>query len=77
VSGLLRHRIGPRVFHALHWTAYALWPLAMLHALGTGTDASATWFRALAVACGSAVLVAVGWRASAGFGERGMVRRPR
>jgi predicted ferric reductase len=77
VSSLLRHRIGPRVFHALHWTAYALWPLAMLHALGTGTDAASSWFRALAALCGGAVVVALGWRTSAGFGERGMVRRSR
>ena len=39
VTSLLRHRIGPRVFRAVHWAAYAMWPLAFLHGLGTGTDA--------------------------------------
>ena len=38
-TSLLRHRVGPRVFRAVHWTAYAMWPLALVHALGTGTDA--------------------------------------
>ena len=54
-SSLLRHRIGPRVFKALHWPAYGLWPVAFLHALGTGTDAGTWWFRAVAVGCALAV----------------------
>ena len=77
VSSLLRHRIGPRLFHALHWTAYAMWPLAMLHALGTGTDAGTAWFRALPFGCGAAVVLALGWRTSESFAERGLNRRPR
>jgi hypothetical protein len=52
-SSLLRHRIGPRAFKALHWSAYALWPVAFLHALGTGTDAGTVWFRAIASAAPS------------------------
>jgi predicted ferric reductase len=77
VSSLLRHRIGPRLFRALHWTAYAMWPLAMLHALGTGTDASTPWFRGIALASAVAVLAALAWRTSTRFAERGMRRRPR
>ena len=48
-TSLLRHRVGPRVFRAVHWTAYAMWPLALVHALGTGTDAGTVWMRAVAV----------------------------
>jgi sulfoxide reductase heme-binding subunit YedZ len=77
LSSLLRHRIGPRLFHAVHWTAYAMWPLAMLHALGTGTDAATPWFRGLAVACGALVFLALGWRTSMTFQERGTRRIPR
>lgn len=77
VSSLLRHRIGPRLFRALHWTAYAMWPLAMVHALGTGTDAATSWFRGLALGCAAAVLLALTWRTSTRFAERGMRRRPR
>ena len=48
---LLRHRVGPRVFKAVHWLTYLLWPVALLHALGTGTDAASLWMTGLAVAC--------------------------
>lgn len=73
-TSLLRHRVGPRVFRAVHWSAYALWPFAFLHALGTGTDAGTVWFRAVAAACALAVATAVGWRTSASFDQRGMTR---
>lgn len=76
-SSLMRHRVGQRTFRAVHWTAYALWPFAFIHALGMGTDAHTMWFRALALACALAVTAAVGWRVSSGFGERGMPRIPR
>ena len=46
VVSLLRHRVGPRVFRTVHWATYALWPVALLHALGNGTDGGSTWFRA-------------------------------
>jgi predicted ferric reductase len=76
-TSLLRHRVGPRVFRAVHWTAYAMWPLALVHSLGTGTDAATTWFRALAAGCALVVAIALGWRTSQSFGERGMNRIPR
>lgn len=76
-SSLLRHRIGPRAFRAIHWTAYAMWPFALLHSLGTGTDAGTWWFRSLAIGCVLAVAVALGWRTSASFAERGRTRVPR
>jgi len=76
-SSLLRHQIGPKVFKGLHWLAYALWPVALLHALGTGTDAGTVWFRAVALGCLLAVGAAVGWRTSQSFAERGFPRIPR
>jgi predicted ferric reductase len=74
---LLRERLGPRVFRAVHWATYALWPAALLHGLGTGTDAGTSWFRILAGTCALAVGGAVTWRVSAGYAERGWKRRPR
>ena len=60
VTSLLRHRLGPRTWRALHLTAYLLWPLAVVHGLGIGGDDSALlWVRALNAACAVAVLVAV------------------
>lgn len=76
-TSLLRHRIGPRAFKAVHWVAYALWPLAFAHGLMTGTDAGALWFLAVAAGCGIAVIAAVTWRLSAGFLDRGFRRVPR
>lgn len=74
---LLRHRVGPRVFRTVHWATYALWPMALLHSLGSGTDAATLWFRALAVVCVSAVVTAVGWRLTPSFEGRGWHRHPR
>jgi len=61
-TSLLRRRIGPRVWRVVHWFAYACWPVALVHGLGTGTDTKTTWFFALEIACLAAVVVAVWWR---------------
>lgn len=69
VSALLRHRLGPRAFRAIHWIAYVLWPLALAHALGAGTDALRVWFLALAGGCAVIVAGALAWRLRADFVE--------
>jgi sulfoxide reductase heme-binding subunit YedZ len=69
VTSLLRHRIGHRTWRAIHWTAYASWPIALVHALGSGTDAGTGWFLVLAGACSVAVAGTVFWRLSANFAE--------
>lgn len=66
-TSLLRHRLGLRTWRAVHWLAYLTWPMALLHGLGTGTDAGETWLRAVAATCVAAVLAAVGWRLSNRF----------
>lgn len=66
VTGMLRRVIGPRVFRAVHWAAYAMWPIAMAHAIGTGTDGTSAWFLVIAGVCAAAVLGAVAWRCTAG-----------
>jgi sulfoxide reductase heme-binding subunit YedZ len=63
----LRHRIGRRTWRGLHWLAYACWPVALLHGLGTGTDSGTLWLRGLAVACSATVLAALAWRTSDRF----------
>lgn len=77
VTSLLRHRVGPRVFRAVHWATYVLWPIALLHGLGTGTDAALLWFRAIAIACAAVVFAALWWRTAPSFAERGRQRTPR
>jgi len=77
VVSLLRDKVGPRVFKAVHWATYALWPVALFHSVGTGTDARTLWFDAIAVACIGAVTGAVAWRMSGSFSGRGWRRLPR
>jgi Ferric reductase like transmembrane component len=73
VTSLLRTRIKPRVWRAVHWAGYACWPVALVHGLGTGTDGAARWVLALTAACALAVIsagiwrLAVGWPAHAGL----------
>ena len=59
VSSLLRARIGPRAWRLIHWSAYAAWPLAVVHGLGTGSDATAPWMIGLTASCATAVVLAV------------------
>jgi sulfoxide reductase heme-binding subunit YedZ len=74
VTSLLRRRIGYRVWRLVHWAAYASWPLALVHGLGTGTDATVTWMLAISLACLGVVLGAVGWRIATAW-PRGDSRR--
>lgn|GEM_PF-276465 len=62
VTSLLRRRIGVRLWRALHWLAYAAWPAALGHSVGTGTDSGQTWMAAVNAGCLAAVLGALGWR---------------
>jgi sulfoxide reductase heme-binding subunit YedZ len=67
VTSLLRDRIGRRVWRAIHWAAYALWPFAMLHAIGAGTDAGRVWMICFLVACSAAFIGLLCWRVSTAF----------
>ena len=67
VSSLLRQRISHRAWRALHWLAYASWPVALLHGLGTGTDPHLRWMVLLTIACVAAVLTSIGWRLVSGW----------
>ena len=52
VTSLLRDRMPLRVWRAVHWTSYAIWPLAFTHFVKTGTDAAhGRWGLYLAVVC--------------------------
>ncbi len=69
VTGLLRQRIGPRVFRFVHWATYLMWPVAMAHALGNGTDSDRVWFLAIAGCCAAIVGASLIWRLRANFSE--------
>jgi len=58
VTSLLRTRISVRWWRALHWSAYLCWPVALVHAVGIGTDSRAGWPLIVTVGCFAAVAVA-------------------
>ncbi len=70
VTSLLRQRIGVRAWRAVHWLAYASWPVALAHTLGTGTDRTTWWLLALSGVSVAAVAAAGFWRLSEDFGPR-------
>ncbi len=59
ITSLLRVRIGFRSWKVLHWLAYVSWPVALVHALGTGTDARLGWMQIVAGASTLVVVAAV------------------
>lgn len=61
-TSLVRSRLGHRAWRAVHWLAYAAWPVAVVHGLGTGSDSGAPWAWIVDTACVSAVLFALAWR---------------
>jgi methionine sulfoxide reductase heme-binding subunit len=69
-TSLLRHRLGRRAWRAVHWLAYLAWPVALLHALGTGTDSHTSWLLVIAGACVAVAGASLTWRMSASFSEK-------
>ncbi len=67
LTSLLRRRLGYGAWRATHWLAYASWPVAVLHGLGTGSDTKLTWMLALTGACVVTVIVSVVARVTAGW----------
>jgi predicted ferric reductase len=62
VTSLARPWIGHAAWRLVHWLTYASWPIAVIHGLGTGTDAWSAWFFILTALCVGAVLAAAGYR---------------
>ncbi|WP_082176692.1 ferric reductase-like transmembrane domain-containing protein [Arsenicicoccus sp. oral taxon 190] len=62
ISSLLRKHLRHSTWKALHWLAYALWPVALLHGIGGGTDAATPWLRLTAICCSAAVGAAAAYR---------------
>jgi hypothetical protein len=76
ITSLVRRRLGYRAWRAIHWLAYASWPVAVLHGLGTGSDVKQAWMLGLTAACIVAVLVAVWTRIARVSGEHSGLRAP-
>jgi predicted ferric reductase len=59
LTSLLRRKVGYRAWRLVHWTAYASWPVALVHSLGTGSDRSSAWMIALIAVLTATVVVAL------------------
>jgi len=68
LTSYLRSRIGARAWRAVHWLAYAAWPVALVHSLGTGSDARSGWLVALGGVSLGVVALATLVRAAAAVG---------
>jgi methionine sulfoxide reductase heme-binding subunit len=85
VTSLLRRHLSYRVWRSVHWLAYACWPVALAHSIGTGSGMRSGRLLDLAVACAALAVGAVGWRAGSALRHRdrpaptaptGLVRPP-
>ncbi len=65
VTSLLRPRINLRWWRAVHWAAYLCWPVALAHAIGTGTDSRGGWPLILTLGCVITVVAAGAYRLTA------------
>lgn len=74
ITSLLRRRLGFRTWRLIHWAAYASWPVAAFHGLGTGTDATTSWMLAVTLVCTGVVVAAVAVRILRAAGEPGSGR---
>lgn len=76
ITSLVRRRLGYATWRAVHWLAYASWPVAVLHGIGTGSDTKVAWMLVLTALCVMAVLAASGLRFARGPGTPAALRVP-
>lgn len=50
-TSLLRRWLSYRAWRFVHWTAYAVWPLALIHSLGAGSDTRFLWMDTVYAVC--------------------------
>jgi predicted ferric reductase len=68
ITSLARAHIGRRAWRAVHWLAYAAWPVAFAHGIGSSTDLRHGGLFELAIGCALAVGAAAVWRVSHAIG---------
>jgi methionine sulfoxide reductase heme-binding subunit len=74
VTSLLRGYLGRRTWRAVHWLAYASWPVAVVHGVSSSRDLQTGALLYLALACIAAVVGALCWRVA---GSRAALPRAR
>ncbi|HEY5197388.1 MAG TPA: ferric reductase-like transmembrane domain-containing protein [Solirubrobacteraceae bacterium] len=74
LTSIGRRRLGHRAWRMTHWLAYACWPIALVHGLGTGSDVTQAWLEWINAGCVLVVLGAVAARAIVGWPEHVRLR---
>ena len=62
VTSLLRRHLSHRLWRTVHWGAWLLWPLAVLHGLEAGSDTRSGWGLVVVLVCVGMVAAVAGWR---------------
>ena len=62
VTSLLRGRLNRVLWRAVHLLAYASWPIAFAHSIGSSKDLQQGWLLYMAIGCALIVAAAVIWR---------------
>jgi DMSO/TMAO reductase YedYZ heme-binding membrane subunit len=74
ITSMMRRRFGFSAWRATHWLAYACWPIALLHGLGTGSDVKSSWMLLITIGCVLVVLAAMLARTLQGWPEHARIR---
>ncbi len=62
VTSLLRDRLTPALWRAVHWLAYVCYPVIVVHGLGVSKDLRSGWLLALTLVAVLSVVTAIGYR---------------
>jgi len=62
ITSLLRGRLNRTLWRAVHLLAYASWPVALAHSIGSSRDLQHGWMLDLGIACALMVGIAIIWR---------------
>jgi sulfoxide reductase heme-binding subunit YedZ len=64
ISALLRVRLGQKQFRIIHWAAYAIWPIAVIHGFAMGPDITGGVLLGITGVAVASVALAGAWRAA-------------
>lgn len=70
LSFYVRQRIGRKAWRALHLASFAVFVLALLHGIGSGSDSSAGWAAAFYWVSGGSILFLTVYRILVSLGQR-------
>jgi methionine sulfoxide reductase heme-binding subunit len=75
LTSLARARMGRRAWRGIHWLAYAAWPLAIVHSVGSSADMRSGAMLGVLIGCVLAACAALAWRLARAARETPLPRR--